>query len=126
MKEEITRVQNDNVVVNIPFIRQKVDAIYKEAGLSGCSYNGKLLRQVLETFPRDELFQSSHEELKKTLLGVMTLYERHIVRLFMRESDDKRFVTALVYIPRDQFSSQLREDIIRYIGDSVGSESEEF
>lgn len=113
-------------VVNIPFIRQKVESIYKEAGLSDSSYNGKVLRQVLETFPRDELFQSSHEELKKTLLGVMSLNERHIVRLFTRESEDKRFVTAMVYIPRDQFSSQLREDIIAYLGDAVGSASEEF
>ncbi|MGS2716571.1 NAD-glutamate dehydrogenase [Eionea flava] len=113
-------------VVNIPFIRQKVEAIYTEAGLSDRSYNGRVLRQVLETFPRDELFQSSPDELKKTLLGVMSLNERHIVRLFMRESEDKRFVTAMVYIPRDQFSSQLREQIIRCLGDAVGAESEDF
>ncbi|MFT6101669.1 MAG: glutamate dehydrogenase [Candidatus Endobugula sp.] len=113
-------------VVNIPFVRKKVESIYAEAGLSERSYNGKVLRQILETFPRDELFQSSHDELKKTLLGVATLNERNIVRLFMRESVDKRFVTAMIYIPRDQFYSQLREKITAYISDAVGSESEEF
>lgn len=113
-------------VKDIPFIRQKVDAIYTNAGLSDRSYTGKVLRQILETFPRDELFQSTSEELERILLGVVQLNERHIVKLFMRQSSDDRFVAAMVYIPRDQFSSQLREKIIAYMGDAVGADTHEF
>lgn len=113
-------------VKNIPFIRQKIEAIYQRSGISDGSYSGKLLHQVLETFPRDELFQSAGEELEKNLLGIIQLNERHIVKLFMRQSDDKRFVSVMVYIPRDQFSSELREKIIDFIGSSVGAESSDF
>jgi glutamate dehydrogenase len=113
-------------VKDIPFIRQKVGAIYANAGLSDRSYTGKVLRQILETFPRDELFQSTSQELEKTLLGVVQLNERHIVKLFMRQSADDRFVTAMIYIPRDKFSSQLCKKIIDYIGVAVGEDTHEF
>ncbi len=113
-------------VNRIPFIRQKVEKIYKEANLAPNSYNGKVLRQALETFPRDELFQSNVKELEKTLLGVTQINERNHVRLFMRKSADDRFVNAMAYIPRDQFSTNLREEMIECLGSAVGAESHEF
>lgn len=113
-------------VKKIPMIRQKVEKIYQQVNLNPRSYNGKVLRQVLETFPRDELFQSSVDELEKTLLGVTQINERNIVRLFMRKSLDNRFVNVMAYIPRDQFSTDLRKQIINEIGEAVGAESSEF
>jgi glutamate dehydrogenase len=113
-------------VKNIPVIRQKVTSIYQQANLSLRSYSGKVLRQVLETFPRDELFQSSIDELEQTLLEITQINERSIVRLFMRKSADNRFVNVLAYIPRDQFSTNLRENIIETLGSAVGAESSEF
>lgn len=94
--------------------------------MSERSYSGKVLCEIIEEFPHDEIFQSVHDELKKTFLGMVTFNERNVVRLFMCDSDDKRFVTEIIYIPRDQFSSQLREKITAYISDAVGYESEEF
>lgn len=113
-------------VKNIPVIREKVDAIYEQANLAYRSYNGKVLRQVLETFPRDELFQSNTHELEKTLLSIMQINERSIVKLFMRKSADNRFVNVLAYIPRDQFSTTLREGMIETLGSAVGAKSSDF
>jgi glutamate dehydrogenase len=113
-------------VKNIPCIRQKVNSIYEKANINAASYNGKVLRQVLETFPRDELFQSNTKKLEKTLLGITQINERSMVRLFMRKSVDDRFVNVLAYIPRDQFSTTLREKIIDTISLAVGAESSEF
>jgi glutamate dehydrogenase len=113
-------------VKNIPVIRQKVDAIYQQAKLAYKSYNGKVLRQVLETFPRDELFQSSTPELERTLLSITQINERSMVKLFMRKSSDNRFVNVLAYVPRDQFSTNLRMEMIDTLGDAVGAQSSEF
>ncbi|MFT5421619.1 MAG: glutamate dehydrogenase, partial [Candidatus Endobugula sp.] len=113
-------------VNKIPVIRQKVEKIYEQASLSKNSYNGKVLRQALETFPRDELFQSSVEQLAKTLIGITQINERKLVRLFMRRSTGNRFVNAMICIPRDHFSTDLNEKIIAMIGESIGAESSDF
>ena len=113
-------------VSKIPLLRQKVDSIYEKAELSTESYSGKVLRQVLETFPRDELFQSDIEQLQHALLKIAQINERSVVRLFMRESEDKRFVSAMVYIPREKFSTDLRESIIDTLSNAVGAESNEY
>ncbi|ODS23081.1 hypothetical protein AB835_10780 [Candidatus Endobugula sertula] len=113
-------------VDNIPVLRQKIEEIYKSTHLSQQSHIGKVLRQVLETFPRDELFQSGVKKLGHTLLGITQINERSIIRLFMRKSSDNRFVSAMVYIPRDKFSTSLREKIIAHLSEAVGAESSDF
>ena len=113
-------------VNNIPVVRQKINQLYKNTQLSPNSYSGKVLRQVLETFPRDELFQSSDAELEKAIIGITQINERHLVRSFMRCSADKNFVNFMVYIPRDVFSTNLREKIIDLVSAEVGAESAEF
>ncbi len=113
-------------VVNIPYLRQKIDAIYKDINTNINSYNGKVVRQVLETYPRDELFQSHTEQLSKTISEISYIHERQIVRLFMRKDATDNFVYTMVYIPRDLFSTDLREQIVSLLGSAVGAESHEF
>ena len=113
-------------VLNIPVVREKVEAIYENINININSHNGKVIRQVLETHPRDELFQSRVDELTETIVGISQINERHQVRLFMRQDPTASFVSALVYMPRDIFSTRLRERIIQLLGDAVGAESNEF
>jgi glutamate dehydrogenase len=113
-------------VLNIPVVREKIEAIYENINLNIGSYNGKVIRQVLETYPRDELFQSSVAELASTIESIAQINERHQVRLFMRADKAKNFVTAMVYIPREIFSTRLREQVLQLLGDAVGAESHEF
>ncbi|MEO0442284.1 MAG: hypothetical protein AAFZ92_00880, partial [Pseudomonadota bacterium] len=99
-------------VLNIPVVREKVDAIYERINTNISSYNGKVIRQVLETFPRDELFQSSVAELQQTVIGIAQINERYLVRLFMRKDPGGNFVSGMFYIPRDNFSTRLREKVL--------------
>jgi len=120
-----SRVYRESVL-NIPVVRNKVDAIFTRAGLTRTSYDGKVLRQVLETFLRDELFQSHVDELYHTVMGVAQINERHKVRLFMRKDPSGHFANAIVYIPRDVFSTKLREQVLALLGDAVGATSSEY
>ncbi|MGH1486140.1 MAG: NAD-glutamate dehydrogenase [Cellvibrionaceae bacterium] len=113
-------------VLNIPVVREKVEAIYENININIGSYNGKVIRQVLETYPRDELFQSTEDELTDTIVRISQINERHHVRLFMRQDPTGNFASAMVYIPRDIFSTHLREKILTLLGKAVGAESSEF
>ena len=113
-------------VLNIPIVREKVEALYSRLNLNFDSYNGKMIRQVLETYPRDELFQTSVNDLTATISGIAQINERQQVRLFMRKSPWDNFVYAISYIPRDIFSTRIREKIVELLSDAVGAESHEF
>ena len=95
----------------IPLVRQRYEAVMAASGLGENSHSGKALRHILETLPRDELFQSSIEELTSTSMGILGLLERARTRLFLRRDRHGRFYSALAYIPRDRFSSEVRERI---------------
>ncbi len=110
----------------IPVIRQKVAQVIEASGIDPASHDGKVLKQVLETFPRDELFQSSTGELFETALGVARINERHMVRLFMRKDLYGKFVNCIIYIPREEFSTQIRLQIQKLIGEVLHTDQHEF
>ncbi|WP_111641893.1 NAD-glutamate dehydrogenase [Marinimicrobium alkaliphilum] len=110
----------------IPLIREKVSRVFERTGLNPNSHDGKALQQVLETFPRDELFQSTSNQLYDTVNQVAAINERYQVRLFMRPDIFGKFVNAIVYIPRDVFNTRLREKVQQLIADVLHAEEYEF
>ena len=95
----------------IPMLRRKVAHVLARAGLPAASHDGKALSHILDTYPRDELFQISDDELLNTAQGVLRLGERPTVRVFVRFDRFDRFVSALVYVPRDRYDTHARERI---------------
>jgi glutamate dehydrogenase len=95
-------------VRNLPVVRRKVAEVVAASGLSVRSHSGKDLLSVLETYPRDELFQSTSEELTHTGMGVLRLTGRRQLRLFLRRDAYGRFISCLVYLPRDRYSTSVR------------------
>ncbi len=95
----------------IPIIRQKIDYVSEASGFAPNSHNGKALVSVLEGFPRDELLQISQEELFDTAMGIVELGERPSTRLFTRKDPFNRFVSCLIYIPRDRYNTLTRNKI---------------
>ncbi|MBS9405219.1 NAD-glutamate dehydrogenase [Halomonas sp. TRM85114] len=93
---------------NIPILRRKLTSVMEIAGFDPKGHNGKQLLQILEVYPRDDLFQIDIEELTQTALGILDIRERRRVRLFIREDRFGRFYSCLVYVPRDVFSTDLR------------------
>src|SRR5437016_2454014 len=90
----------------IPLLRLKVSRILQRAGFARDSHDGKALAHILDTYPREELFQANEDEIYETAIGVLRLGERPRVRVFLRFDRFDRFVSALVYVPRDRYDNQ--------------------
>ena len=92
----------------IPLLRQKVANTVARSGLPRASHDRKALVHILETYPRDELLQSSEDELFANAMGIVDLQERQRVRLFVRRDPFERFMTGLVFVPRERYNADLR------------------
>ena len=99
----------------IPLLRRKLEAVIDHFGLPPQSHDAKAVVNVIETFPRDELFQTSASELIPIVRGIVNLYERRRVRLFVRRDSYGRFYSCLVYVPRDRYNTEVRERIERIV-----------
>ncbi|MBL8692012.1 MAG: NAD-glutamate dehydrogenase [Rhodospirillaceae bacterium] len=95
-------------VRSIPLLRHKVDETLKRAGFTPGSHNGKTLLTILETFPRDELLQVDQDLLFDMAMGILHLQERQRIALFLRPDTFRRFISCLVYVPRDIYNTDLR------------------
>ncbi len=101
---------------DIPVLSGKIAEVVKRFGLAADSHDAKAVLNALETFPRDELFQASAAELVHIVRGTVNLYERALVRLFLRRDQFERFYSCLVYVPRDRYNTDVRgriESILR-------------
>ncbi|MGV8931238.1 MAG: NAD-glutamate dehydrogenase [Luteimonas sp.] len=93
---------------DIPLVRERFEYVMRESGLKPNSHSGKALKHILETLPRDELFQSTEEDLFRLATGILGLQERVRSKLFLRKDRFDRFYSALVYLPRDRYNTDLR------------------
>jgi glutamate dehydrogenase len=99
----------------IPYLRRKIDGIIRRAGFDPSSHSGKALVNVLETYPRDELFQIDDDTLYQFALAILQLDERPRVRVLPRRDRFDRFVSVLVYVPRDRYDGDVRAAIGNYL-----------
>ena len=93
---------------SIPLLRLKVRRTLERSGSSPTSHDGKALLHILDTFPRDELFQADEDQLFETVTGILNLQERQRIAVFVRRDPLERFVSCFVYVPRERYDSQLR------------------
>ena len=113
-------------VAETPLLRGKVKSIAERAGLPPGGHLSKALAHILETYPRDELFQISDDELYETALGILALGDRRRLRLFVRHDPFDRFVSCLVYVPREAYSTDLRIKLQRILMEAFAGASAEF
>ena len=100
---------------SIPYLRRKIKTIVTRAGFNPDGHSGKALVNVLETYPRDELFQIDENTLYNFALEIMQLDERPRVRVLPRRDRFDRFVSVMVYVPRDRYDSDVRKAIHEYL-----------
>ncbi|MDF1756699.1 MAG: NAD-glutamate dehydrogenase [Legionellaceae bacterium] len=100
---------------HIPFLRHKVAAIVKKSNLSLRSHAGRVLLNIIETLPRDDLIQGSDEDLLDISMGIFHMQERRNIRLFCRLDLYHRFISCLVYVPKDLFNTELRRTMQKII-----------
>ncbi|MCH7832512.1 MAG: NAD-glutamate dehydrogenase, partial [Proteobacteria bacterium] len=107
---------------DIPMLRRRLDKTLERAGFPSGSHDSKALMNILETFPRDELFQISDDRLFETSLGILHLQDRQRVALFIRSDHFERFMSCLIYVPRDRYSMALRHDLQDILCESFNGE----
>src|SRR4029453_14668532 len=90
-------------------VRRKVRYVLERSDFPKGSHNEKDLIEILETYPRDELFQISTEELFEIAMGILHLQERQRVRFFVRRDTYGRFFSCLLFVPRDRSTTGIRE-----------------
>ncbi len=97
-------------VQDIPYLRSKAKLIQQSIQVLPASHKGKALMHILNSYPRDEMMQTPVEELIPIMTGIMETQERHQLRLFLRTDLYGRYVSALIYVPRERFHTQLRQE----------------
>lgn len=110
----------------IPIVRRKCANIVRRAGFLPKGHLGKSLVTVLETYPRDELFQADENELYDTAIGVLRLQEHQRTRMFLRRDRFDRFVSCLVFVPRDKYNTDLRRRIAKLLMSAFNGTNVEF
>jgi glutamate dehydrogenase len=99
----------------IPYLRRTVHAVERRAGFAPSSHSGKALANVLEHYPRDELFQVDEDTLYHFSMAILQINERPRVRVLARRDRFDRFVSVLVYVPRERYDSAIRVRIGNYL-----------
>jgi glutamate dehydrogenase len=111
---------------DIPVVRRKVDAVLARAAFPPDGHDHKALVEILETYPRDELFQIAEDELFEITMGILGLGERQRVRLFVRRDEYERFLSCLLFMPREHFNTQNRERAQDILAEAFNAESVDF
>ncbi len=104
----------------VPLLRRKVAEVIDALGFAKGGHTGKALIHVLEAFPREELFEAAPERLRTMALGLLSLLDRPRPKLFARGDPFGRFVSVLVYVPRDAYNSGIRESVGAMLGKALG------
>ncbi len=96
---------------HIPLIRRKLQLVLKNSNLPLKGHAGKELLDILSSLPRDDLFQASVNELTKLALGILHIQEQQAVRLFVRQDTYRRFISCLVYLPKEKLNTDLQKEM---------------
>lgn len=113
-------------VRRVPVIRRKVSEVLEGAGFAPSSHDGRDLLQILETYPRDELFQTPVDQLQAIVTSVLYLQERRRLRLYLRQDEYGRYYSALVYLPRDRYTTGVRLRLIDILKEELDGISVDF
>ena len=106
----------------IPLLRRKIDKVFTRTGFAPASHDGKALQHILETFPRDELFQIRDADLHDISLGILHTQDHQRVAVFVRLDDFLRYASCFIYVPRERYSYDLRARVQTILEKAFGGE----
>jgi glutamate dehydrogenase len=113
-------------ITRIPVLRRKLTNVLEQARVAPDSHDGKDLTEILEGYPREELFQISVEELTPIALAVLRLRTHRQTRLFLRKDIYGRFMSCIVYLPRDRYTTAVRLRIQEILREALGGVAVEY
>ena len=110
-------------ITHIPVLRRRYQQVMEAMELVPGSHSGRDLLQFLETYPRDELFATKSDQLIEIAASVLHLQERRHTKLYVRIDDYQRFVSCLVYLPRDRYNTAARLRVEQVLVDAYQATS---
>ena len=113
-----------NSALDLPLIKSKVNGVCASSGFAQGSHSYKSLINILETYPRDEILQTSIKDLLKNVMGILQMQERDFCGLFVRRDTFDRFYSCMVYVPRERYNTQLRIETQQLLQEAFGSDQE--
>ncbi|XQW86666.1 NAD-glutamate dehydrogenase [Thalassotalea piscium] len=111
-----------NSALDLPLIKSKVLDVCELSGFAAGTHAHKTLINILETYPRDEILQTSVKELLQNVMGIYQMQERDYSGLFIRRDVFDRFYSCMVYVPRERYNTQLRVKTQELLKEAFGSE----
>ncbi len=121
-----TSVTYSRSVSDVPYLREKVEDVLEMSGFIEGSHDRKALRHILEKYPRDELFQIAPKQLLKVAESILRLQERQRIALFIRKDEFRRYISCLVFVPRDRYGTSLRKRMSKILEKELGGVCENF
>ena len=113
-------------ITRIPLLREKVAAVLRRSGFDRQGHAGKALLDTLETYPRDDLFHTPVDELAPLAEAAMQARQRRSLRMFLRSDSYGRYVSVLVYLPRDRYNTAVRERFSSILTDRLSAAAVDF
>ncbi|WP_077342784.1 NAD-glutamate dehydrogenase [Pseudocolwellia agarivorans] len=113
-----------NSALDLPLIKSKVASVCESSGFAQGTHAYKALINILETYPRDEILQSTTSTLLNNVLGVFQMQERDYTGLFVRRDTFDRFYSCMVYVPRERYNTKLRIQTQALLKETFGSEED--
>jgi glutamate dehydrogenase len=112
--------------MQVPLLRRKIADVIERAGLLPSGHSGKALASILESYPRDELLQIGIDDLHRHAMAILQLGERQRLRLLVRRDAYSRFVSCLIFVPRERYNTELRVRFQRILTEAFNGVSSEF
>ena len=116
----LTSIAYSEGPMKIPLVRHKIRKVFERSNVDEAGHRGKALLHIIETYPREELFQSSIQDLTRTTVGILNLQDRQRVKLFLRHDPFKRFFSCLVFVPREKYTTAVRRKIEALLTEAFG------
>src|SRR5947208_8627071 len=112
--------------MQVPLLRRMLADVITRAGLLPAGYSGKALASILESYPRDELLQISTDDLFRHAMAILQLGDRQRLRLLVRQDPYARFVSCLIFVPRERYNTELRQRFQRILSEAFNGQHSEF
>lgn len=108
---------------DIPLLRHKMAKIFERGHVELTGHRGKALLHIINTYPRDELFHASVQDLARTTMGILNLQDRQKVAFFLRRDAFRRYFSCLVYVPREKYTTSIRRKVEKILIDALDGKS---
>lgn len=114
----------NNSARDVPLVGEKLQRVMEQSGFAANSHAAKALLNILETYPRDEIVQADEDDLLEVGLGVLQMQERDMTRAFLRSDIFGRFVSCMVYVPKERYNTILRQKTQGLLARTLETDSE--